>query len=138
MATRKSANRKPGVSGVSTTTGAEPSAEALETLGTVLSTVSGPSTTKLDESAAASFPTEPQRRLARKNVGTQAMSAGVPFNALKASEYGLNAGHAPQEGRMSPPLAPAGYKPGQRAAGSGARRFRRPNADHESRRADLG
>jgi catalase len=79
---------------------------AAEMIGTVLSTASGPSSAKLDDAAADSLPTDAQKRLAHKQVGAQGMAQAVPFNALKSSEYGLDAGHAPQAGRISPPHDP--------------------------------
>jgi catalase len=51
------------------------------------------------------MPTEAQRRLANKMVGTQAMGEGIPFNALKAGEYG-EAASTPAEGQVSPPHDP--------------------------------
>jgi catalase len=73
-------------------------ASALESIGTVLSTFSGPSTSQLDDAAAAALPTVPQVRLATQKVGAQLAAAAVPANPLKPAEFGLSAGHAPQAG----------------------------------------
>src|SRR4051812_67655 len=78
-------------------------ADAAEAIGTVLSTVSGPSSAKLDDAGADALPTEAQQRLAHKQVGAQGIGEGMPFNALKAGEYGHDAGHAPQHGKISVP-----------------------------------
>jgi len=79
---------------------------ATQVVGTVLSTVSGPSSATFDDAGADALPTDAQQRLARKIVGTQGMAEGMPFNALKSGEYGLQAGHAPNHGHISAPHDP--------------------------------
>ncbi len=75
----------------------------LETVGTVQSTISGPSTSGLDPASAANFTTESQQRLASQKVTAQVMAEARPHNALKAGEHGLDGGHSPQAGT---PVAP--------------------------------
>ncbi|MDQ6629624.1 MAG: catalase [Pseudomonadota bacterium] len=82
---------------------ASPSRPALESIGTVLSTFSGPSTAQLDDTAAAALPTVPEQRLATQKVGAQQAAAAVPANPLKSGEFGLAGGHAPKAGQ---PLEP--------------------------------
>ncbi len=95
MATRKSKSSQPPKGGPST---------AMESIGTVLSTVDAPSTSQLDPAGAASLPTVPQQRLATQKVGAQAMSSAMPMNATKAGEYGLDNGHAPEQGASVEPI----------------------------------
>ena len=71
---------------------------AMEAIGTVLATSSGPSTSQLDQEQASRLPTVPQQRLATQKIGAQLASAAVPVNPLKRFEFGLDAGHAPQAG----------------------------------------
>ena len=71
---------------------------AMEAIGTVLATSSGPSTSQLDQDGASRLPTVPEQRLATQKIGAQLASAAVPANPLKRSEFGLDAGHAPQAG----------------------------------------
>ena len=77
-------------------------ARASESLGTVLSTFAGPSTSALDD-AAASLPTVSAQRLATQKVGAQRGAAAMPSNPLKAAEFGLESGHAPQAGEPVEP-----------------------------------
>ncbi len=81
-------------------------AAAIESIGTVLSTYSGPSTAQLDDAGAAGLPTVPQQRLARQKVGAQRAGAAMPSNPLKPAEIGLAAGHAPQAGEPVEPHDP--------------------------------
>ena len=85
--------------------GAAP-APALDSIGTVLSTYSGPSTAQLDQSGADALPTDAQRRLATQKVGAQEGAASVPFNAGKVGEHGLENGHAPAPGQTRTPHDP--------------------------------
>ena len=71
---------------------------AMEAIGTVLATSSGPSTSQLDQDGASRLPTVPEQRLATQKIGAQLAGAAVPANPLKRSEFGLDAGHAPQAG----------------------------------------
>ncbi|MDQ6681470.1 MAG: catalase, partial [Pseudomonadota bacterium] len=75
----------------------------IESIGTVLSTFSGPSTAKLGDAAARALDSVSKQRLATQKVGAQLAAAAVPVNPLKAGEHGLEAGHAPQAGK---PVAP--------------------------------
>ncbi|HUP91556.1 MAG TPA: catalase [Solimonas sp.] len=74
-----------------------------ESLGTILSTVSAPSTAQPDP-LAESLKTEAQRRLARQKAGAQKLAAAMPDNPLKPMEHGLKSGHSPTAGK---PLKPA-------------------------------
>ena len=74
------------------------SAPANESIGTVLSTFSGPSTAQLSDAAAAALPDVSQQRLATQKVGAQQASAAIPANPLKPTEFGLDAGHIPTAG----------------------------------------
>ena len=77
-----------------------------ESVGTVLSTFSGPSTTAMAQSDVAQLDTEPQQRLATQKIGAQAAGAAMPANPLKAGEHGLERGHAPQPGKPVEPHDP--------------------------------
>ncbi len=79
---------------------------ARDAIGTVLSSFSGPSTSALSRSDVAALSTDAERRLATQKIGAQAAAAAMPANPLKAGEIGLEAGHAPQEGRALDPLDP--------------------------------
>jgi catalase len=70
----------------------------LESLGTVLSTVSGPSTSHFAPEDAEQLDTEGQQRLAQRQAGTNGLATALPANPLKAAEHGLANGHAPQPG----------------------------------------
>lgn len=72
--------------------------QPLQAVGSVLATVSGPSTALVDFDGAATLPTESQQRLGGKVAGTQALAAAIPSNPLKPLEHGLANGHAPQAG----------------------------------------
>ena len=76
---------------------------ALESIGTVFSTFSGPSTSKLDDAAASKMPDVSLQRLATQKVGAQMASASVPFNPLQPFEFGLEGGHAPHAGEPGEP-----------------------------------
>ena len=78
-------------------------ASPTESIGTVLSTFSGPSTSRLDDVAAASLPTVPEQRLATQKVGAQLAAAAMPANPLKPAEIGAQAGQAPQVGPSREP-----------------------------------
>ena len=79
---------------------------ARDAIGTVLSSFSGPSTSALSRSDVAALSTDAERRLATQKIGAQAAAAAMPANPLKPGEIGLEAGHAPQEGRAIDPLDP--------------------------------
>ena len=97
--TRKNSSSSPNRRG-------SPVAAARDSIGTVLSTFSGPSTAGLAPSDASAFATEPQRRLATQKVGAQLAAAAMPANPLKAGDHGLDAGHAPQPGLPMDPHDP--------------------------------
>ena len=76
----------------------------MESVGSVLGSVSGPSTARLRPADAARFDTEAQARLARKMAGTQVLAEAMPANPLKAGEHGLANAHRPPAGRpVEPP-----------------------------------
>jgi catalase len=104
MVTRKTA-KKP-VPGVAPASKSGMPAPAIESVGTVLATVSGPSTSRLDVSQASELETAAQQRLATQKASAQALGEAMPFNALKPSEIGLEHGHAPQAGTPVEPPDP--------------------------------
>lgn len=53
-----------------------------------------------------SVPTDNRPKLAAQKAGAQALVSAVPSNALKASEFGLDAGHAPTRGMPTKPAEP--------------------------------
>jgi len=103
MATRK---RKAPVPSSSRSTGAGGSSSVLESVGSILSTVSAPSTAALDASGVPALDTEPQQRLATQKIGAQAMSGALMSNPLKPHEFGLQAGTEPQAGEPVEPPNP--------------------------------
>lgn len=81
-------------------TPAQPTVD-VEGAGSILSTISGPSTGSPPKSLGKETPAE----LLKKIVGTMALSAKMPSNPTKASEYG-NAARTPVEGaHCAPPDA---------------------------------
>ena len=68
-----------------------------DVVGSVLSTVSGPSTPPADGDESGLM-TGAQVKLALQKGGAQRLSKAMPFNANKPFEIGLAHGHAPQEG----------------------------------------
>ena len=73
-----------------------------EAVGTLLSTMSGPSTAQ----PAAARPKGAQAALAEKFAGTGAVAASVPHNPLKAGEHGRNNAVAPPAGTPIEPPSP--------------------------------
>ena len=71
-------------------------AAATDGAGTVMSTVSGPSVA--NNPAALDGMTDAQLLIAAQHEGTQTIAASMPFNKLKASDFGLENGHAPMSG----------------------------------------
>jgi catalase len=82
------------------------SAPAAESIGTVLSTVSSPSTSVLTQAAVKTLDGAPKQKLATQKVGAQLAAAAMPANPLKAGEHGLEHGHAPEAGQPVPPHDP--------------------------------
>jgi catalase len=80
------------------------SSAARDAAGSLQSTVAGPSTPPPDATAAAALDNDVLRAAAVKMSATAEMVGALPYNPLKAGEYGLDAGHAPQAGR---PVAPS-------------------------------
>jgi catalase len=80
-----------------------PSAKTPDGLGSVLSTVSGPSTGLPPAQAKKGGPTPAD--LLQKIVSSAALSAEMPFNANKAGEYG-DAARVPQAGATAEPSSP--------------------------------
>jgi catalase len=74
-----------------------------QAVGSVMSTMSGPSTSRMTADGALTLPTPAQQALGTKVAGTETLAEAMPFNALKAAEHGLDHGHAPQAGQ---PVAP--------------------------------
>ncbi|MEO6743352.1 MAG: hypothetical protein ABIS28_04285, partial [Caldimonas sp.] len=83
-----------------------PDGSVLESIGTILSTVSAPSTAAIDASAVATLDTESQQRLATQKIGAQAMSSALMSNPLKPHEFGLQAGSEPRAGEPVEPPNP--------------------------------
>jgi catalase len=79
---------------------------ASERLGTVLSTVAGPSSSALTQGAVKTLDGAAKQKLATQQVGAELAAAAVPANPLKAGEHGLAAGHAPRAGTPVPPHDP--------------------------------
>ena len=77
-----------------------------ESVGTVLSTFSGPSTAEMSQGDVAELDTRSQQRLATQKIGAQAAGAAMPANPLKAGEHGLDRGHAPKAGKPVKPHDP--------------------------------
>lgn len=80
-----SRSRKSASSASKTSSSAPPPPGVLDSVGSVLATVSGPARPQLDPGA---LDDEYQRRLARKATGTQALAEALPHNAAKAAEHG--------------------------------------------------
>jgi len=79
-------------------------APAVENIGSILSTFSGPSTAEPGEPDVGALDTLSQQRLAMQKIGAQRAAASMPFNRLKDGEHGLDAGHAPEAGSATPPV----------------------------------
>lgn len=94
--------RKPAPSAAPTAAEPDPSeplpADPQEAVGTVLSTLSGPSTAVFTEDDAQALATPAQQRLGTRYAGTQALAKSMPANPLKPAEHGLDNGHRPQAG----------------------------------------
>ncbi|MBX3624829.1 MAG: catalase [Rhizobacter sp.] len=69
-----------------------------EAVGTVLGTLSGPSTARFTEDDAQALDTPAQQMLGTRYAGTQALAKAMPANPLKPAEHGLANGHTPQAG----------------------------------------
>src|SRR4051812_39666287 len=103
MATRK---RKTSTSPSKASSTRNGDADVLESVGSVLSTVSAPSTAALEAKAIAALDTESQQRLASQKAGAQAMADALRSNPLKPHEIGLEAGRSPQAGTSVEPPNP--------------------------------
>ncbi len=68
-----------------------------DVVGSILSTVSGPSTPPADDDESG-LTTGAQEKLALQKGGAQRLAKAMPSNANKPLEFGLSQGHAPQEG----------------------------------------
>ena len=76
----------------------DPTPPAMQDIvGSVLSTVSGPSTPPA-EGDESGLTTSAQEKLALQKAGAQRLSKSMPFNANKQYEFGLANGHAPRPG----------------------------------------
>ena len=60
-----------------------------DAIGSLLSTVSGPSTADLTDGGAETLPTEALQRLGAKKAAGEALVVAMPFNAGKDAEHGL-------------------------------------------------
>ncbi len=74
-----------------------------EAVGSVLATVSAPSTAVPDPAANT---TESQKKIGLQKSGAQALAQAVPFNPLKAAEYGAANALAPTAGEPVKPNDP--------------------------------
>jgi len=101
MATRSRKNSSPPPAGGSPVKG-----NIREAVGTVLATVSGPSTAAPVQADVDQLDTAAQQLLATQKIGAQAAAAAMPANPLKAGEHGLASGHAPQPGQPVEPHDP--------------------------------
>ncbi len=79
------------------------SRDSIAGAGSILSTVSGPSTASPPDSLGSSDPVA--KRLLEKVVGTQELAAAIPDNPTKAGEYG-DAARTPQQGATAKPASP--------------------------------
>ncbi len=96
MAKRKSPSVKPRPSRDAADTGAPTPAQ--EVLGTAQSTVSGPSTARLDNNSPDDLAGDIYPALLRRQVETQMLAQSMPGNPNKAAEHGLENGHQPPAG----------------------------------------
>ena len=94
MATKKSKSKSPS------STLPNPS------IGSVLATFGAPTTVALTQADADAMPTPSLKALATQKVGAQLGAAAMPDNPLKATDLGLDAGHAPQAGPAATPHEP--------------------------------
>ncbi len=74
------------------------SSDPRDAIGSLLSTVSGPSTADLTAEDAETLPTEALQRLGAKKAAGEALVVAMPFNAGKDAEHGLTNGHSPPPG----------------------------------------
>src|SRR6476646_679117 len=86
------------------TPASKPAAGDTAGAGSVLSSVSGPSTDKLPASLGAADATSPQ--LLDKVAGGFDLAAQMPLNANKPGEYG-DAARTPDAGQTATPMTPA-------------------------------
>ncbi len=104
----KPAASKPAPAKAASPRAAKPSASAptaaepLELVGTVLSSMSGPSTASFTDADADALATPAQQLLGTRYAGTQTLAKAMPSNPLKPAEHGLDNGHAPQAGPSQP------------------------------------
>ncbi|MBA3589844.1 MAG: catalase [Methylibium sp.] len=80
-----------------------PPAAPTDVVGSMLATVSGPSSAGLAAGDEQKFETEPQRRLASQKLGADAMGMALPDNPLKAVDYGHESALAPKTGASTTP-----------------------------------
>ncbi|MGE5386872.1 MAG: catalase [Betaproteobacteria bacterium] len=80
-----------------------PEADAPAGIGSVQSTISGPSTSTANEIDPGALATDFQRALASRQSAAETMAGAMRFNAQKAGEHGLEAGHRPEVGQSVEP-----------------------------------
>lgn len=109
MATRKTAPSKTTKPSPASPTAAKPAAsppmtgDPHESVGTVLSSISGPSTARFTEDDADALDTEAQQLAGARYAGTNVLAQAMPSNPLKPAEIGLDNGHHPQTGPSQMP-----------------------------------
>ncbi len=80
-----------------------PTEAASDRIGSLLGTVSGPSSSRLDARSAEQLDGVGLQRLGAKAAGTQQLCAARPHNELKAGEHGDAHARKPPRGRALPP-----------------------------------
>ncbi|HEY0916020.1 MAG TPA: catalase, partial [Solimonas sp.] len=113
-----------------------------EVIGSVLGTVSAPSSVQPDpKSPLLADPA--RKRLAAQKAGGQALAAAQPVNPLKPGEFGADAGHRPPEGepvQAEDPIATASTvsegNPTDKAGAAATPGFNPANAALERHRVD--
>ncbi len=76
-------------------------ADAPGGIGSVLSTISGPSTSTPADVDPTALDNDLQRALASHQIAAEAFAGAMPFNAQKGGEHGLQSGHNPQPGQTA-------------------------------------
>jgi catalase len=97
----------PGAAAMASKKNTVPPNRARESAGSILSTMSGPSTAPVpDDSDIEDLDGIEQQLLAQKVSGTEQLAGGQPDNPLKGAEHGLEAGHVPTRGPSCEPADP--------------------------------
>ena len=77
-----------------------------EVAGTIMSTLSGPSSAAIDESSIEALASVSLQGLATQRAGAERMVLAQPYNALKAGDHGRDGALGPQEGIAVEPGEP--------------------------------